>query len=72
MLDARCSAIAYAKGITSNLLVIARATDLVVSLRNYALDLHSPAIVKDLAFARAFAIRATLELYLITLSFSLV
>jgi hypothetical protein len=51
MLNARCSAIAYAKGITSNTFVIVRATDLVVSLRNYALDLHSPAIVEDLAFA---------------------
>jgi hypothetical protein len=51
MLNARCSAIAYAKGITSDTFVIARATDLVVSLRNYALDLHSLAIVKDPAFA---------------------
>jgi hypothetical protein len=56
MLNARCSAIAYAKGITSNTFIVARATDLVVSLRNYALDLHSLAIVKDPAFAYALAI----------------
>jgi hypothetical protein len=56
MLNARCSAIAYAKGTTSNTFVVARATDLVVSLRNYALNLHPPAIVIDLAFACTLAI----------------
>jgi hypothetical protein len=56
MLDARCSAIAYAKGTTSDTFIIARAIDPVVSLRNYALDLHSLAIVKDPAFACALAI----------------
>ena len=70
MLDARCSAIAYAEGTTSDTFVVARATDPVVSLRNYALDLHSPAIVEDPAFACTLAIQATLELYLRTISFS--
>jgi hypothetical protein len=51
MLDARCSAIAYTKCITGDTFIIARAIDPVVRLRNYALNLHSPAIVKDLAFA---------------------
>jgi hypothetical protein len=56
MLGARCSAIAYAEGTTSDTFVIARATDPVVSFRNYALNLHPPAIVEDPAFARTLAI----------------
>jgi hypothetical protein len=56
MLNARYSAIAYAKGITSNTFIIVRAIDLVVSLRNHALNLHPLAIVKDLAFARTLTI----------------
>jgi hypothetical protein len=56
MLDARCSAIAYAKGTTSDTFVIARVTDPVVSFMNYALNLHPPAIVEDPAFARTLAI----------------
>jgi len=56
MLNARCSAIAYAEGTTSDAFVIARATDLVVSLRDYARNSHPSAIVEDLAFACTLAI----------------
>jgi hypothetical protein len=42
MLDARCSAIAYTKGTTSDTFVVTRATDPVVSFRNYALNLPPP------------------------------
>jgi hypothetical protein len=56
MLGARCSAIAYTEGTTSDTFVIARATDPVVSFRNYALNLHPPAIIEDPAFARTLTI----------------
>jgi hypothetical protein len=70
VLNRRCSARVYTKAASSDSFVATRATDPVVSFRNYALNLHPPAIVEDPAFARTLAIWATLELYLRTISFS--